>query len=230
MNKLHSQMEIFFNTPNWKNYWIKDIKQYSTGNIMEVASGLGSNLFFFKKILKFKKLTCLEPEKKLFKKLIEINKSENKNIFFINKSLNKIKNKNKFDTILYADVLEHIKNDNKEVILAKKFLKTGGRLIFLCPAHNLLFTQFDKNVGHYRRYNKKMFSNLLPDNMKIEKIYYLDSCGFFLSLLNKIILNRNPKEHEIKTWDKYIVPISTIFDKITFNFFGKSIVCIYKNS
>ena len=223
-------MEIFFNTPNWKNYWIKDIKQYSTGNIMEVGSGLGSNLFFFKKIFKFEKLTCLEPEKKLFKKLTKINKSENKNIFFINKSLGKMKNKNKFDTILYADVLEHIKNDNKEVMLAKKFLKRGGRLIFLCPAHNFLFTKFDKNVGHYRRYNKKMFSNLLPDNMKIEKIYYLDSCGFFLSLFNKIILNRNPKEREIRTWDKYIVPISTIFDKLTFNLFGKSIVCIYKNS
>ena len=134
----------------------------------------------------------------------------------------------KFDTILYMDVLEHIKHDIKEVKLALNHLKKDGRLIILCPAHNFLFTSFDTNVGHFRRYNKKMFQNFTIKNAKIEKLYYLDSLVFFLSLLNKFFLRRNPKKKEIKFWDNIIVPLSVISDLLLCNLFGKSIVCVYK--
>ena len=36
----------------------------------------------------------------------------------------------------------------------KDLLKVGGRLIFLVPAHGQLYSQFDKKLGHFRRYSK----------------------------------------------------------------------------
>ena len=73
-----------------------------------------------------------------------------------------------------------------------------------------------------------MFYKLKTPNIKIEKIYYLDSFGFFLSLINKVFLNRNPTKKEIKFWDRAVVPISIITDHFLLNLFGKSIICVYK--
>ena len=95
-------------------------------------------------------------------------------------------NNNKFDTIMYLDVLEHIKNDKKEIDIALKSLKKNGNLIINVPAFQFLYSDFDKNVGHYRRYNKKKLISLFK-NKKYKKIWctYYDSFGFILSLLSK---------------------------------------------
>ena len=73
-----------------------------------------------------------------------------------------------------------------------------------------------------------MFIRLKVSKTKIDKLYYLDSLCFFLSLLNKTILNRNPKKEEIKFWDNLVVPISKVTDYLSSNLFGKSIICVYK--
>ena len=173
-------------------------------------------------------MLCLEPDKKLFYKLKKKKFNKKNKINFKNKSIKDLKLKKKYDTIIYADVLEHITEDKSEIKKAEKLLEKKGRLIILCPAHNYLFTEFDKNVGHRRRYNKKMFIKLKPNKMFIEKLFYLDSFGFFLSLFNKLFLNRNPKNEEIKIWDRYFVPVSIFLDTILNYTFGKSIICIYR--
>ena len=229
MKNLHSQIEFFYNTKNWKNYWVNGLKELIKGKVMDIGTGIGSNLPFYLNLKTIKKLVCLEPDIKLYKKIKKkFHKTKKNKIFFKNTDLLKLRSKEKFDTIIYADVLEHIKNDFKEIKLAINHLKIGGRLIILSPAHNYLFSIFDKNVGHYRRYNKKMFIRLKVSKTKIEKLYYLDSLGFFLSLLNKTILNRNPKKKEIKFWDNVVVPISKVTDYLSSNLFGKSIICVYK--
>ena len=48
-----------------------------------------------------------------------------------------------FDTILYIDVLEHIKDDCAELQRAASLLNDQGRVIVLAPAHNFLFSPFD---------------------------------------------------------------------------------------
>jgi predicted RNA methylase len=75
MKNLHSQIDIFYNTKNWKNYWSKGLAHSIQGEILDVGSGTGSNLPFYLKIKNSLKITCLEPDKKLFlnlKKTIKI--------------------------------------------------------------------------------------------------------------------------------------------------------------
>ena len=222
MRNLHSQIDIFYNTKNWKNYWTQGLSNFIRGDILDVGSGTGSNIPFYSKVSKTSQITCLEPDKKLFNNLKK--KHENKKKMIIkNIKISQFKSPKKYKTIIYADVLEHIKNDFKELKMALSHLKKNGRLIILCPAHNFLFTSFDTNVGHFRRYNKSMFKSFEIKNAEIEKIYYLDSLGFFLSLLNKLLLKK-----EIKFWDNFIVPLSKISDLLLCNLFGKSIICVYK--
>ena len=52
-------MEFFYNTKNWKNYWVKGLKKFIRGNVMDVGTGIGSNLPFYLKLKKINKLICL---------------------------------------------------------------------------------------------------------------------------------------------------------------------------
>ena len=69
MKNLHSQIDIFYNTKNWKNYWTKGLSGFIKGNILDVGSGTGSNIPFYIKVSNTSQITCLEPDKKLFSNL-----------------------------------------------------------------------------------------------------------------------------------------------------------------
>ena len=89
---------------------------------------------------------------------------------------------------------------------------------------------FDKHVGHFRRYSKKDFIKILSNNnIKIDSLRYYDSIGFLLSFLSKITFSDYKKKFEskIKFWDS-LISISKIIDMITFNSFGKSLLLVIK--
>ena len=69
MKNLHSQMEFFYNTKNWKNYWVNGLKELIKGKVMDIGTGIGSNLPFYLNLKTIKKLVCLEPDIKLYKKI-----------------------------------------------------------------------------------------------------------------------------------------------------------------
>jgi SAM-dependent methyltransferase len=134
-----------------------------------------------------------------------------------------------FDSIVYIDVLEHIEDDAGEIASAARNLKPGGHLIVLSPAHQFLFTPFDKAIGHYRRYNRKMLSALIPASLETVRLNYLDSFGAFASVGNRLLLRQSmPTLDQILLWDRRLVPISTIFDPILGYRAGKSILGIWK--
>jgi len=134
-----------------------------------------------------------------------------------------------FDTIIYIDVLEHIENDQAEMIKAAALLKPGGKLIVLSPAFQFLFSPFDKAIGHFRRYSKKSIQKTIQGRMKNVSIHYLDTAGFFSSLANRLFLRQEyPLEKQIIFWDRFLIPASVFLDKIFFYSFGKSILGIWE--
>mgnify|MGYP007000168226 len=93
----------------------------------------------------------------------------------------------------------------------------GGILYLFLPAKMLLWSKMDEAVGHYRRYELKEIERKCENaGFKIKKIQYVDSIGFFASLALKIFgYNTNSglgSRKSIKFYDKYIFPVSKIFD------------------
>jgi hypothetical protein len=205
------ELEIFKNAIKWRNYWSNFINSEIKGNVLEVGSGMGT-ITNELSASDFKSWVSIEPDYSL----LTMTNPESS-----------IKRKEYFDTILYIDVLEHIKNDKAEIHAISSSLKIGGSIIVLSPAFNFLFNDFDLSVGHYRRYNKKSLLNLLPEGFTVKKIKYLDTLGFVLGLLNKLFLKKStPSNFQIKFWDTFLIPISKYVDLLTFNYVGKSIILV----
>ena len=201
------------------------IKKYLGKHIAEIGPGNGTNLSYYYDYSK--KIDLYEPTKKLFFNLKKRFKNTKK-VNFFNKKL-ALKH-NYYNSILYLDVLEHIKEDEKELIKAFKSLKKNGFLIINVPAFSHLYSQFDKDVGHYKRYKKKDIK-LICEKFNLNKIQlkYYDSIGYVLSLLSKIFSINYKKnfEKKIRFWDS-LIPFSKILDLIILNSFGKSLLIIIK--
>ena len=134
-----------------------------------------------------------------------------------------------FNSIIYIDVLEHIENDRKELETAQEHLTEGGYLIVLAPAHKWLFSRFDEQIGHFRRYTKSTLEASVPSNLKCVLLRYLDSVGIITSLLNRVLLNQEiPTVKQIIFWDKTLVPLSKFLDPLLRYNLGKTVLGIWQ--
>ena len=200
------------------------IKKYFKDGIFEVGAGLGS--FTKEYIDQFANVHLSDLDKNNYNQLKKKFSKSNVKIF-----KNKIQETEfTYNTIVYLNVLEHIQEDENEIDIASSKLNLGGNLIILVPAHQNLYSKFDKAVGHCKRYDIKFFKNLNKDNLKIKKLIYLDALGYLLYFLNKIFFKEEeyPSKTKILIWDKIFIPITIILDFLTFYKFGKNILCVYE--
>jgi hypothetical protein len=137
----------------------------------------------------------------------------------------------KFNAILYMDVLEHIEDDEGELTRATSHLKTNGYLVVLAPALPWLYTPFDAAIGHYRRYTKSALRAIIPEGLSEEKIQYLDSIGMLASIGNRLFLkSATPHINQIRFWDRFLIPFSRIVDPVVGHSFGRSVLAIWRKS
>lgn len=192
---------------------IKTIVDFGSGT-GELASKIGQKTAH--------KIDCVEISENLFCYY------KNKPNVALRKSLCEFEN-NSVDLIYSFNVLEHIKNDTDYIELFFQKIKQNGILILYLPAFMCLYSSMDQKVRHYRRYYKKDLLSKLQPHFKITSLKYADSAGFFITLLYKIIGNKNGdiSRTALYIFDRFIFPLGRLFDFITFGqFFGKNIFCI----
>lgn len=221
------ELELFQHAENWKKYYGSFIKPYLKGTVIEVGAGIGGTTKHLCDGTQTEWI-CIEPDKRLEQHIVAM--IQNKELPSCCKSicgvLSNIKN-TQADTIIYIDVIEHIEDDISELHTAASYLKPGGVLAILVPAHQYLYSNFDKSIGHYRRYSRKDLESIIPKALTIEKALYLDSVGLTASLAQKLLLKQSyPKISQIKLWDNFMIPVSKITDWLTGYNIGKSVLLI----
>ena len=219
-----AELDNFDKATIWRKYIFFKIRKFIKGSVLEVGAGIGSFTKNYNHLTE--DITLSEIDKDNLSVIIE--KFKHKKYNFTNevtKNLNK-----KFDTIMYLNVLEHIKEDVEELNHAFDKLNKNGYLIILVPAHNELYTKFDEAIGHHKRYKKEFFSQINIANSKILKLQYLDSTGYFLYYLNKIFFKDEiyPSKFKIFIWDKIFTPITFFIDLLLMYKFGKNVLYVLK--
>jgi spermidine synthase len=224
-----TELEFFKEAVRWKSYYRDLIRNYLTGDVLEVGAGVGSTTQFLISE-KQKRWVCMEPDA-AFVEQIHFLIRQNQLPHFCQARhgvLQNLDDRERFDVILYIDVLEHIELDKSEMKLAAAHLNNEGKLIVISPAHQWLFSPFDHAIGHFRRYNKAMLFSITPENLRCVKIMYLDCVGLFASLTNRLILKKKmPDKKQILFWDRFLIPISRKVDPILGYSVGKSILSIW---
>lgn len=222
-----NELELCAAADHWRHYWSSLIQTFIGERVLEVGAGIGSVTRLL--AAEHADWTALEPDPDLARQVSAwARQGAYGGVTSITGVLASLPADQHFDTILYIDVLEHIDNDRKEVEDAYARLSPGGNLIILVPAHNSLYTPFDKAIGHFRRYNRRQIEALKPSEAIQVKNVYLDCLGMAASMMNKFILRASmPSSSQIRFWDQIVVPLSRQLDPLLGHNIGKTLLTVW---
>jgi len=133
------------------------------------------------------------------------------------------------DYVYTLNVLEHIQDDQDAIANLFRCLKPGGRLLVYVPAFQLLYSSMDDHVGHFRRYRRgTLVTSLRQAGFEVDRARYVDSLGFFATLVYKLIGNRSGtvSPGSVAFYDSLIFPLSRLLDVLSFGAFGKNLLVL----
>ena len=213
--------------------WLLDeFRQYIGKNIVEVGAGKGS---FSEMLLEIEpdSLSLVEPSEMFY----DLERNIGANVTGTRISLfhsifeaasPSITSRARPDTIIYVNVLEHIEDDSRELEQIRHSLVGGGRCLIFVPAMRALFSEFDRDLGHFRRYTKGELENKVRvAGFKILRSRYFDLAGvapWFVKY--RILRSRTLGGGAVSMYDNLVVPIMRQFESFVSPPIGKNILLV----
>jgi SAM-dependent methyltransferase len=115
-----------------------------------------------------------------------------------------------FDSVLMVNVLEHIEDDAGALASLARFVEPGGTVVVYVPALNGLFGNWDRKVGHYRRYSKWRLSEVMREaGLELTFMRYANILaipGWFA--FTNLAKDDTTGDNALPLWDKLAVPVS----------------------
>jgi len=132
-----------------------------------------------------------------------------------------------FQTVIGINVLEHVEDDEKALFHLGNVLKPSGRLLLLVPAKKWAYTDLDRQLGHFRRYEKKeLGEKLAKASFRIEKLYFFNIVGLMSWIIrDKIQRSGGLRPYQVSSFDT-IVPILKFIESKVSMPLGISLIAI----
>jgi SAM-dependent methyltransferase len=130
-----------------------------------------------------------------------------------------------YDSAVLINVLEHIPDDQQALTQLSDLLKPGGRLVLWVPAFDFLYSEFDRKIGHYRRYRiPQLRPKLAGAGFEVNDIRYVNTVGAIGWLMIARLLRRDPVAGgAAKLFDKFFVPVLRVVERHFRPPFGQSV-------
>lgn len=132
------------------------------------------------------------------------------------------------DTAMAINVLEHIHDDAGALRALAQSVRPGGTLVLFVPGYDQLYGDFDRKVGHVRRYT--------PTTLRSA----VDRAGLTVHLCRPVNLlgglawwaavrkggTGSPRPRMVRMYDRTVVPATRLLEAVVRPPFGQSIFCV----
>lgn len=139
-----------------------------------------------------------------------------------------------YDCVYSSNVLEHIPDDGSELIKYLRSIRVGGLIVAIVPAGGkLLYSRFDRMIGHFRRYAPRDIPRLRhlydQDGRELHLKFhrFLNPIGAFGWLLLMKILRRTEIDTESIKASQVLLPISTLLQRANLPW-GQSMLLVWR--
>jgi SAM-dependent methyltransferase len=132
------------------------------------------------------------------------------------------------DAIVSSNVLEHVVDDEACLAAMWKLLRPGGVLALYVPARPELYGEFDREVGHQRRYRRRELRDKLGRaRFEITTLKYrnlVGTAGWFL--MGRFLKKRAVGKGSVWLYDRLIFPVSRFLEDRIAPPYGLNLLCL----
>ena len=214
---------------NYHKWILAEFLPYIGKSVAEVGAGIGS----FSTLILEANISCLkafEPSQNMYPLLQEA-LSRDKRAEAINDFFGKANTGERFDSVLYVNVLEHIEDDASELSVVREALNPNGHLLIFVPALPWLYSDLDRQVGHFRRYVKKDLVELTQrSGFLVVKARYFDVAGIVPWYINFVLLKNAIRGGSVSLYDRLVVPVMRIMEGLVSPPIGKNVLLVAKKA
>ncbi len=221
-------LTVLADLPNYYGWIVEIFRPWVTGRTMEIGTGIGT---ISRQIFDHaEELILVEPSSHLTALIPDsITKDPKVSIYneMLETHLPQVAD-GYCDTIIMVNVLEHIEDDGTALESLYRVLKPGGHLLLFVPALQILFSELDRHHGHFRRYHLSPLEfKLNTHGFKIRDKRYFDFAGVLpWWLINTLGKKTDFDPAMAAIYDKYIVPVTKVFEGWFRPPFGKNILIV----
>lgn len=199
------ELEAMSFAVNYHQWIVDEISPFLGRTTVEVGAGVGD---FSRMLLRtsIERLYAFEPSINLFGALEERLESHSA-VKTVNDFLGNHQLSGEIDSVLYINVMEHIEDDRRELRTAWTVVRPGGHLLLFVPALSWLFSDVDRQVGHFRRYLKKDLERKVGEaGFEVVRSRYFDFAGILPWYVNFVLLRRSLDASSVSLYDRLVVP------------------------
>ena len=119
------------------------------------------------------------------------------------------------DTVVFLNVLEHLEDDRAVLKNLFEHVPCGCRMIVLVPFSMRLYSEFDKELGHFRRYERdELETKMREAGFTVEHQFYFNKAGkmawYFANTLGK---RRKLTPAQLRVYNM-LTPVFRVTDKV----------------
>ncbi len=124
---------------------------------------------------------------------------------------------------------EYIGKDLEELQFVRETLKSGGTICIFVPALSWLYSELDREVGHFRRYHKKQLVSLVKSaGFEITRVKYFDMLGILPWYVVFVLMKQKISGSNVSLYDRYAVPLVRWFESAVTPPIGKNLLLVAK--
>jgi SAM-dependent methyltransferase len=132
----------------------------------------------------------------------------------------------KVEAALAINVLEHIDDDAEALRRMAALVQPGGRVVIWVPGYMQLYGEFDRAVGHVRRYTpatlRAAFERAGLRPVAVKPVNLLGGIAWWLMVRRGGVGSQRPRL--IRLYDRFVVPTTRFVERRVTPPFGQSVL------
>lgn len=146
----------------------------------------------------------------------------------VNGNLDAAARRGPFDAVVMVNVLEHIADDLDALVTLRSGLADGGRLVVFVPAFAGLYSEFDRLIGHHRRYRTADLRQLVScAGYRVVDLRYVNLLGAVAWWVFARRLGVIPdRSWSVQAYDRLVTPVVRRMERRVRVPFGQSVLCV----
>lgn len=119
-----------------------------------------------------------------------------------------------YDAVVALNVMEHIEHDTEALRSFADQLRPGGAIVLFVPAFPIGMSEFDRQIGHFRRYRKATLRRALEGaGLEVEILRHVNALGLLAWIVMMRLLHQRPKNSPLLLlWDRVFIPVIRILE------------------